>query len=186
MGLLTPLEPLAAFPSGLPKAGLSGQYLGRVLQDGQQPLLDPPQQLRACAEAIRPQEAQGGGQVLAAQQGLLCRSKARTCSLLPSTPPPTNTYGASTKCQAELSRLMVLTHQEHICDPGPRVMGFRPERARQNEGEERKGAKAGALDNLSDRALVLGSPRRICRAFVCSSRFSVCCSTTSMYSVSWL
>lgn len=30
------------------------------------------------------------------------------------------------------------------------------------------------------------SPSRICRALVCKSRASVCCSITSIFSVSWL
>lgn len=35
-----------------------GGYLGGVLQDGEHPLLDPPQQLQARVEVLSPQQAQ--------------------------------------------------------------------------------------------------------------------------------
>ena len=70
-----------------------GGYLGGVLQDGQQPLLDPPQQLQAGVQVLGPQEAQRGGQVSAVQQRLLCR-EGRARGSLPSSLPPTDAYHA--------------------------------------------------------------------------------------------
>ena len=75
------------------RLGQVGGYLGGVLQDGQQPLLDPPQQLQAGVEVLRPQEAQRGGQVSAVQQCLLCRG-GRARGSLPSSLPPTDAYHA--------------------------------------------------------------------------------------------
>lgn len=131
------------------------------------------------------------------------KHKAR--SLLPSSP-------SSHKCLWSISQvpgMAVKTHGAHLPRAGcgadcqkhaePYVMGFRPERGRpHNEGRKGKVLGVRALDNCLDghgmlstrgedgRGRCASSPRRICRAFVCSSRFSVCCSTTSMYSVSWL
>lgn len=82
-----------AVPSQGRKAGWVGGYLGGVLQDGQQPLLDPPQQLQAGVEVLSPQEAQRGGQVSAVQQRFLCRG-GRARGSLPSSLPPTDAYHA--------------------------------------------------------------------------------------------
>lgn len=57
-----------------------------MLQDCEQPLLDPPEQLQAHVEAVSPQETQGGGQVSALQQELLCR-EGRAQGLPPFFPP---------------------------------------------------------------------------------------------------
>lgn len=64
-----------------------GAYLGGMLQDGEQPFLDPPEQLQARVQAVGPQEAQGRGQVSALQQQLLCRRQAQGLHPLPSLRP---------------------------------------------------------------------------------------------------
>lgn len=70
--LLDPLPPRAgAVPgTGGPRPA---SHLGRMLQDSQLPLLDPPEQLQARAEAVRAQQTQGRAQVSTPQQSLLCR-----------------------------------------------------------------------------------------------------------------
>lgn len=99
--------------------------------------------LRQSARRKRREEARSR------QRSRVSSAEARAGLVLFSHPllPPTNIYGTSTECQAKH------THQEHICDLGSYVTGFRPERGKawQNEGgEKERSEKAGALDNLSE------------------------------------
>lgn len=128
MGLLTALEPLVCFPQGSTwvECCKMASSLSWILRSSSVPVL------RQSGRRRRREEARSW------QRSTVSSAGARPGLALFSQPflPPTNTYGAATKCQAELSRL-VLTHQEHICDPGPRVTGFRPERGEGSLGRMR-------------------------------------------------
>lgn len=143
MGLLTPL---GAFPQDSRRQACQGgtwveccrmaSSLSWILRSSSVPVL------RQSARRKRREEARSR------QRSRVSSAEARAGLVLFSHPllPPTNIYGTSTECQAKH------THQEHICDLGPYVTGFRPERGKawQNEeGEKERSEKAGALDNLS-------------------------------------